>query len=202
MPGRSARDSITQVTDFRKGKKSSTPSLSEQEKWLKQDQLTYMEVIKERDDRQNKIKKIQKNEQPRRPKEIYIDDKSVDQPRLTPDGNFVVFRLSKNATTKSTIVPNYVTASGFTEDIQSRTKVGAPLGTSELFVYDIKRDTVLQVKTDSIPELPMFPLSLKHLLKKKKRKARIKNRSLAPYLFQICLVDRWQVCRASASRSG
>jgi Tol biopolymer transport system component len=101
---------ITQVTDFRKGKKSSTPSLSEQEKWLKQDQLTYMEVIKERDDRQNKIKKIQKNEQPRRPKEIYIDDKSVDQPRLTPDGNFVVFRLSKNATTKSTIVPNYVTA--------------------------------------------------------------------------------------------
>ncbi len=166
---------ITQVTDFRKGKKSSTPSLSEQEKWLKQDQLTYMEVIKERDDRQNKIKKIQKNEQPKRPKEIYIDDKSVDQPRLTPDGNFVVFRLSKSATTKSTIVPNYVTASGFTEDIQARTKVGAPLGTSELFVYDIQRDTVLQVKPDSIPGINDVPSFTNAYPKKDKKESKDKK---------------------------
>ena len=45
----------------------------------------------------NTVRKIQKDEQPKRPKEIYIDDKSVDMSRLTPDGNFVVFRLSKSA---------------------------------------------------------------------------------------------------------
>lgn len=162
---------ITQVTDFRKGKKSSTPSLNEQEKWLKQDQLAYMQVVKERDERQNKTRKLQKDEQPKRPKEIYIDDKSVDQPRLTPDGNFVVFRLSKSATTKGTIVPNYVTASGFTEDIQARTKVGAPLGSSELFVYDIKRDTVLQVKTDSIPGIADVPAFTKTYPKKEKKES-------------------------------
>lgn len=166
---------VTQVTDFRKGKKSGTPTLNEQEKWLKQDQLAYMEVIKERNEKQNTIRKLQKDEQPKRPKEIYIDDKSVDQPRLTPDGNFVVFKLSKSATSKSTIVPNYVTASGFTEDIQARTKVGAPLGTSELFVYDIKRDTVLQVKTDSIPGITDIPTFTQAYPKKDKKESKDKK---------------------------
>jgi dipeptidyl aminopeptidase/acylaminoacyl peptidase len=170
-----ATGNVTQVTDFRKGKKSSPPSLGEQEKWLKQDQLASMEVIKMRNDRQNTTRKLQKEEQPKRPKEIYIDDKSVDQPRLTQDGNFVVFRLSKSATTKSTIVPNYVTASGFTEDIPSRTKVGAPLGTSELFVYDIKRDTVLQVKTDSIPGITDVPAFTTAYPKKDKKESKDKK---------------------------
>lgn len=161
---------VTQLTDFRKGKKATSPALNDQEKWLRQDQLATLQVIKERNDRQNTVRKLQKEEQPERPKEIYIDDKSVDLSRLTPDGNFVVFRLSKSATAKSTIVPNYVTASGFTEDISGRTKVGAPLGTSELFVYDIKRDTVLQVKTDSIPGITDAPGFAKTYSKKESKK--------------------------------
>lgn len=148
---------FTQLTDFRKGKKNSPPSISDQEKWLKQDQLAYIQILKERNDKQEVARKIQKSEQPKRPKEIYIDDKSVDQPRLTPDGHYVTFRLSKSANTKATIVPNYVTASGFTEDIPARTKVGAALNTSELFVYDIARDTVLQVKTDDVEGVTDVP---------------------------------------------
>lgn len=165
-----ATGNITQLTDFRKGKNSSSPGLNDQEKWLRQDQLANMQIIKERNDRQNATRKIQKGEQPKRPKEIYTDDKSVDFSRLTPDGNFVVFRLSKSAAAKNTIVPNYVTLSGFTEDIASRTKVGAPLGTSELFVYDIKRDTVLQVKTDSIPGITDIPAFTNAYPKKETKK--------------------------------
>ena len=166
---------VTQLTDFRKGKKSSGPALNDQEKWLKQDQLAYLKIIKERNDRQNATRKIQKAEQPKRPKEIYIDDKSVDQPRLTPDGNFVVFRLSKSAVAKNTIVPNYVTVSGFTEDINARTKVGAPMGTSELFVYDIKRDTVLQVKADSIPGITDVPAFSKNYPRKDRKEGKDKK---------------------------
>lgn len=142
---------ITQLTDFRRGKKQSTPPVSDQEKWLKGDQLAHMAIIKERHDKQNATRKNREAEEVKRPKEIYLDDKVVMQPQLTADGNFVVYRLSKNGGGKNTIVPNYVTASGFTEDIPARTKVGSPLSISELYVYDIKRDTVLQVKTDSIP---------------------------------------------------
>ena len=52
---------------------------------------------------------------------------------------------------KTTIVPNYVTESGFTTDIPARTKVGEIAGSSEFFIYDRERDTVLAIKTDSIP---------------------------------------------------
>ena len=152
-----ATGNVTQLTDFRKGKKTPSASQTDQDKWLKQDQLAYMQVVKERFDKQEAGRKIQKSEQPKRPKEIYIDDKSVDQQRLSPDGNYITFRLSKSANAKSTIVPSYVTASGFTEDIPARTKVGAPLGSTELFVYDIVRDTVLQVKIDGIPGITDEP---------------------------------------------
>lgn len=158
---------FAQLTDFKRGKKASTPPASEQEKWLKQDQLAYLQILKERNDKQEASRKIQKSEQPKRPKEIYIDDKSVDQPRLTPDGNFVTFRLSKSANAKATIVPNYVTTSGFTEDIPARTKVGAALNSSELFVYDIARDTVLQVKTDDLPGITDAPAYKKDYPEKK-----------------------------------
>ena len=94
---------------------------------------------------------------PKRPKEIYLDDKFVDLQQLSPDGKYVTFRLTKKSTNKSTIVPNYVTASGFTEDISARTKVGTTPDAQEFFVYDIKRDTVLQVKTDSIPGITEVP---------------------------------------------
>jgi len=142
---------FTQLSDFKKGKKGNTPPASEQEKWLRKDQLDHFEVLKERNTRQEQNRKNQKATQPRRPKEIYLDEQSVDLVRLSPDGQYITYRLTKDAKTKSAIVPNYVTASGFTEDIPARTKVGAAQNTSELYLYDIRRDTVLQVKTDDIP---------------------------------------------------
>lgn len=157
---------VTQLTDFRRGKKQSTPPASDQEKWLKDDQLAHMEVIKERYDKQNASRKNREEEEPTRPKVIYTDDKMVAQPQLTADGNFVVYRLTKNGGGKNTIVPNYVTASGFTEDIPARTKVGSPLSASELYVYDIKRDTVLLVKTDSLPGMFDAPAFTKDYPKK------------------------------------
>src|SRR6187551_587244 len=111
-----ATGNVAQLTDFRKGKKSTT-TLTDQEKWLKQDQLANLQILKERNDKKEASDKIQKSEEAKRPKEIYVDDKSVEQARLTPDGNYVTFRLTKNANPKATIVPSYVTTSGFTEDI-------------------------------------------------------------------------------------
>jgi dipeptidyl aminopeptidase/acylaminoacyl peptidase len=146
-----ATGKISQLTDFRKGKKSGATPSSEQEKWLKKDQLTHFEVLKERETKQALGSKIRKSENPSRPKEIYLDEKNVDQVRISPDEKYVTFRLTKTAKPKNTIVPNYVTPSGFTEDINARTKVGAPLNTQELFLYDIAGDTVFQISTGELP---------------------------------------------------
>jgi dipeptidyl aminopeptidase/acylaminoacyl peptidase len=143
---------FTQLTDFKKGTKKPDPKANEQEKWLKDDQLANMQILKERADKKKATEKNLKGDRPKRPREIFIDEKNVDQITLSPDGKYITYRLTKNASgTKSTIVPNYVTESGFTEDIPARTKVGVAQNNYELFVYLIEKDTVLQAKTDDIP---------------------------------------------------
>jgi dipeptidyl aminopeptidase/acylaminoacyl peptidase len=142
---------FSQLTDFRKGIKKPDAKLSDQEKWLKADQLAYFQVLRERNANKKASDKILKADRPDRPKEIYIEEKNVDQIQLSPDGKTITYRLTKTSGAKSTIVPNYVTESGFTEDIPARTKVGAAQNTSELWVYSISKDTVLAVKTNDIP---------------------------------------------------
>lgn len=143
---------INQLTNFLTGTKKPDAKLSEQEKWLKQDQLAYFKVLKERADKKKEADKINKADLPRRPKEVYLDEKNVDNIQLSPDENFITYRLLKPASgAKSTIVPNYVTESGFTEELPARTKVGASLSSSELFVYNIKKDTVYPIVTKDIP---------------------------------------------------
>ncbi|MEK6782874.1 MAG: prolyl oligopeptidase family serine peptidase [Bacteroidota bacterium] len=142
---------FTQHTDFRKGTKKTDAKLSEQEKWLKADQLAYMEVLKQRSDNKKASEKMQKADRPKRPKEIYLEEKNIDNIQLSPDQKYITYQLTKNVTAKTTIVPSYVTESGFTEDLQTRTKVGATQNDVEFFVYDLIKDTVLSVKTNDIP---------------------------------------------------
>lgn len=148
---------FTQHTDFRKGSKRPDPKMSEQEKWLKSDQLAYFDVLKRRNENRKAAEKFQKADRVKRPKEIYLDDRSADQIQITPDGSHVTYRLSKSPTAKSTIVPNYVTESGFTEDIPARTKVGAAQTFYDLMIYDILKDTVIALKTDALPGIQEAP---------------------------------------------
>ncbi len=148
---------FAQITDFKKGTKKSDAKKTEQDKWLREDQLAYFEVLKQRNTERKQSEASNKADRPKRPKEIYLDDKNLDNIQLSPDGNFVIYRLTKNATAKATIVPNYVTESGFTEDIPARTKVGAPMNSQELFVYDIVHDTTLVVKPNALPGITTQP---------------------------------------------
>ncbi len=142
---------FAQLSNFKRGKKTEIVKLNEQETWLKNDQLSYFEVLKQRSEVRKATEKIRKSDQPNRPKEIYLEEKNISNLQLSPDGNFITYVLTKNPAAKSTIVPNYVTESGFTQDIPARTKVGAAQSTAELFIYDIQRDTVVSVKADELP---------------------------------------------------
>jgi dipeptidyl aminopeptidase/acylaminoacyl peptidase len=158
---------INQLTNFQTGTKKPEPKLSEQEKWQKQDQLSLFDILKERSDKKKEGDKIQKADLPKRAKEIFIEDKAPDAQSLSPDENFITYRLVKSATgAKSAIVPSYVTESGFTEDLPARTKVGSPLSAFEFWVYDIKKDTSLQVSTKEIEGIFDEPDFLKDYIKK------------------------------------
>jgi dipeptidyl aminopeptidase/acylaminoacyl peptidase len=157
------------------GPKVSGSSGNQQENWLKNDQLQYFQVLKERKLKKDATEAYNKS----LPKEkelrsINLEDKSLQGLGISPDGRFVNYRLFKAASgAKSTIVPNYVTESGFTVDIPARTKVGSQQGSSEYYIYDRSRDTVFIIKTDSIPgiqDLPDFVRDYPKLLEERMKK--------------------------------
>ena len=154
---------------------------NQQEQWLKNDQLQYFQVLKERKEKRELAdaytKSLPKTKELR---SISIEDKSVQGLAVSPDGRFVTYRLFKAASAanaKTTIVPGYVTETGFTTDIPARTKVGIAQGTSEFFIYDRIKDTVMAVKTDSIPGIQDLPDYVKDYPRQlEERKKKLTNR--------------------------
>ncbi len=137
---------LTQLTDFRTGTRPAPAKTTDADRALQADQLRLSDVLRERKARRDEADRITKAERPRRPKEVYIEDKTVLSSQLSPNGLFVTFRLSKSAANvRQAQVPNYVTQSGYTEEIPGRTKVGAPSASQEFMVYDIAKDTVRPV---------------------------------------------------------
>ena len=157
---------------------------NQQENWLKNDQLQYFQVLKERKQKRDQAdaytKALPKTKELR---SISIEDKNLQGLGISPDGRFVSYRLTKAASAtnaKTTIVPSYVTETGFTTDIPSRTKVGAAQGTTEFFIYDREMDTVWSVKTDSIPGIQDLPDYVKDYPKQlEDRKKRAANRAVS-----------------------
>ncbi|MDB5132315.1 MAG: family peptidase [Mucilaginibacter sp.] len=131
---------------------------NDQERWLKIQQLELFDIIKVKE-RDRKLDSIDRKElEAKKIKEIGIDDKAVGSVELSPDSRYVTYRLTTVAVVaKNAIVPDYVTASGFTEEIQNRTKVGAPGASYESFIFDTQRDTVYKINTSAIPGIKDLP---------------------------------------------
>jgi dipeptidyl aminopeptidase/acylaminoacyl peptidase len=179
---------LTQVTNFKKGSKKTEPKDSEQDKWLKADQLRTSEIVKERTANWKATEKQQKNDQPKRVKEIYLDEKNLSGVLLSPDERFVTYRLSQAAKgVKTAVVPSYVTESGYTEDLLARTKVGNAQAASELWVYDRQKDTTWAVATKDIPGITDEPDYRKDYPQKaanaKKDSAATKKPAARPVIF-------------------
>jgi dipeptidyl aminopeptidase/acylaminoacyl peptidase len=147
-----------QLTNFVRGSAPREAVLNAQEKWLQQDATRMSQVLQERKKQRDSTEATNKRLRTKELRSIYIEDKNAIGINISPDGRFVTYRLVKPATTaKNTIIPSYVTESGFTTDIPSRTNVGAPESTSETFVFDRVKDTVLLVRPDGIPGITDVP---------------------------------------------
>jgi len=132
--------------------------LNAQEKWLKDDQLQQFDVLRNRKAKKDRADSILKARQPKTLRSIFIDDKMLNDLSISPDGRFITYRLIRRATgPHNTIIPGYVTESGFTQDIPGRSKVGAPQSSISFFVFDTEKDTVIAVTTDQIPGIADLP---------------------------------------------
>ncbi|PST85304.1 S9 family peptidase [Pedobacter yulinensis] len=155
---------LRQLSNFLPGTgagKSGLKKLNVQEDWLNQDQKALFDVLKDKEAEQARGRR---GSRPgfRPLKQVYLGDRAINGLSISPSGKFIAYRLMEPASgNRQTFVPNYVTASGFTEPIPGRTKVGEQRASYENFIYDTERDTVYQVKTGSIPGLKDLPDYLK-----------------------------------------
>ena len=155
-----ASGTITQLTDIRQVRErpEEAAGSNPNDKWLNNSEMYLIKVLAERKDARDKAAKEEKALQPSRPKEISAGQGMPRSLRMSPDNNYLTWSNMQRGEEKSTIIPSYVTESGFTEEARSRSKVGySSTASSGLSIYDIKRDTVYQVKIDDIPGLSDVP---------------------------------------------
>ncbi len=139
-----------QLTDFKNGNKKSERKVSNQDQWLIDDQLKYFNILEKRKNEGNAQEYRQKQLEFERPKTIYYDDKQFFGGSISPDLNYVIYRLFTPPNSKNTIVPDYTTESGYTTDLNARSKVGSPQYSSESWILNLQTGDTYQIKTDSI----------------------------------------------------
>ena len=132
----------TQITDFKNsGKPSGDHDIpnNPKDKWLYEQQLSMFTVLAEKKAKREAGKTELEKEKQMRPLPLYLSGKSLMWANLSPDGNFVTYLLMKRNKSKSTEVPHFVTESGYTENQNTRPKVGTKPAKFELYIYDIKK---------------------------------------------------------------
>ena len=149
-----------QLSDFRSGneKKEEKPYSNEQDKFLYYNQLYLFKTLAERKEKSDLEKEESRKLEPDRPKVIYTGKDQVRGMRLSPDGNYLTWQTIQMTDQKRTVVPSYVTLSGYIEDIPSRPKVGEESYIAGKFnILDIARDTIYSVNKDNIPGITDQP---------------------------------------------
>lgn len=152
---------MAQLTNFKSGNERKDAKKPENEQWLEDQQIELFGILRERQ-AERELRRAQNEAlDPKRPMEYYYGSKRISGIQTSPDLKFVTFRLTDNAKENRTNVPNYVTETGYTEDIPTRVKVGSPQDTYEMGIYDLERDTVYLIDTKQITDIYNKPAFLR-----------------------------------------
>ncbi|HEX8499034.1 MAG TPA: alpha/beta fold hydrolase [Pyrinomonadaceae bacterium] len=120
----------------------------ENQEFLRKEERQLLEAVRERaEQREAQERQRRERERDRRKPFNLTQGQTVTSLLLSPDGAHVVLTLSEPASGKNAIVPNFVTEAGYTEDIQSRTKVGDNQGRTRLGLASVTTGEVRWVET-------------------------------------------------------
>ncbi|EAZ82740.2 S9 family peptidase [Algoriphagus machipongonensis] len=152
---------VKQVTNISSGNDRSKKKEDGEEKlgFLEQDNLDLLQVVNERKETAKERKAYRESIQENDDKfTFYTEGKNPINLSLSPDGKYATFLyFDRPSNNKSTIVPDYVDASGYTTNLNTRPKVGTEPTKSEVGIYDLSRDTVYFVSTSELPGIKDLP---------------------------------------------
>ena len=149
---------IEQLTDIRIGAPpaaSATPKGTDSQEYLKKEERALLDAVREKAEQREEQEKKRKEREPRKPLNLPTGQGVVNL-SLSPDGKYVIATITEPGQgSKNTIVPNYVTETGYTEDIPGRTKVGDTQTRTRLVVIDVETGETKNV--DHGQKLPAAP---------------------------------------------
>jgi hypothetical protein len=136
-----------------------TPKVSAQDQFLKQQQLEASKILTERKNkRDERTEYLKTHGDMDTLRVLALAKRTCRISRSVRTAGFITYRLFQAPMgTKQAIVPDYVAESGYTTDINARTKVGALLGKYEFYIYDRSTNKLMKVVTDSIPGIKDAP---------------------------------------------
>lgn len=133
-----------------------------QDEWLAKDQLSIFEILKERKEKKESTEKYLKATNKKETRSIYIGDKRVQQLSIDPTGRYIGYQLSITAPSRRTIIPEFVTESGYSETINGRTKVGSHESSTQFYIFDRQDDTLYLIHPDTLPGMRDIPEYVKN----------------------------------------
>lgn len=145
-----------QLTRFVKSK-DREPKRDSRDEWLYQDQLELFDVLRERKEKKDQGERIEEQLETQRPLELVTGTKSVMGLQIDPSGRYISYLLVERPQSKGTITPHYVTESGYTEDQNTRSKVGDQPTQYEMFIYDTAQRKSYPVVLDALEGLDYVP---------------------------------------------
>jgi dipeptidyl aminopeptidase/acylaminoacyl peptidase len=116
---------------------------TDSQEYLKKQQRELLGVVRERVELREEAQKKQQAQAARKPFTLQARQ-SAGQVQLSPDEKYVIAGIFETPATpaKSTVVPNYVSDSGYTEDIPGRSNVGDSQGTNRLAIINAESGEV------------------------------------------------------------
>lgn len=136
---------VEQLTDIRPAPAPPTPPKPDaQRAQLEAQQKALLEVVRDRVTRDSIAKAEREADLAERPRTLYLlPNERITNFSVSPSGRAILFATATSApNARQTNVPNYVTLSGYTEDLLVRTKVGDVLGGARLGVMQVPSGTV------------------------------------------------------------
>ncbi|MBZ9786903.1 prolyl oligopeptidase family serine peptidase [Psychroflexus sp. CAK57W] len=129
---------------------------SEKNQWLEEENLSLLEEVrvqKENRELREKNKALLEEEE----YTFYLDKQRAFSFNISETGEFLTFQTYTPDSPDNTEVPDYINASGYTEMLNARSKVGDQTTQRNLYLYHIQKDTVFKVEVSNLPGITDLP---------------------------------------------
>lgn len=148
------KNNIVQLLSCRATK---PPGKSTKTGYLHDQQLELFETFRQKEEIKTWLKEIDPEDKKSAPYLFNTSDKNIAWTSISPDMSYVLVALTPDTDPVETNVPNYVTPSGYTENIKARPKVGVPDDPYQLFYIDLKADTSFEITRDQLSGIFLKP---------------------------------------------